>query len=823
MLAAIGDDTNRNRYQLEHQLVRSNGLGDWSNAIEEALSGPASQYLIPDAQTERIQLTKLCSEGDWQHEAVASLKLALEQLRIASEAVPVRSDMKRWFRLFTTLRNKTRGHGATRPADSGQAAIHLFHSIKTVYENFHLFQRPWVYLYRNLSGKYRVTSLGNDAEVFDYLKKESTHSFPDGVYLHFDSPRMVPLIMSDADLSDFFIPNGGFSDKNYDLLSYSTDNKRSGDSSSYLTSPGTLQSSETHGHGELLARGNCFSNAPEPARDYVARPKLEEELMDLLMDDRHPVITLLGTGGVGKTSATLKVIETLYQEKRYEVIIWFSARDIDLRPSGPRAVRPRVLSQGDVADHYAALVLSDVHVEDKAFDRKEYFEQQLRQSDGGTCLFVFDNFETVQNPVEMFNWIEYHVRPPNKVLITTRLRNFKGDYPLEVQGMTDREAQILADQTALHLKVKSLLTRDNVDEIVSQSGGHPYVIKILIGEVASSRGFRSPRHVVAGSEEILTALFERTYKALSPCGQRGFLTLAAWNSAVPRIALEAVLIRSTEERSEVEAGIQSLLDYSLGESRVAGDERQEFISLPLAASSFGKKQLQINVLKSAILSDVEILQMFTPSSIADMNLDLGRRLRDFVKNMSDRIDKGAAFGEYEAILDMVCRAYNPGWLLLAQWHIERGTNVDFDAAVSDIQNFLQSEPTGQDAAEAWRMLAHTYYKLGDALGEIHAFVERAQLESVPFYDVSNTAKLLNSKYQDLNIDYDGKRKLAQRVLEVLGSRREECKPDDLSRMAWLALHLSDTQKAEDYVREGLEADGSNLHCLRIAQRLNMEL
>ena len=120
MLSGINDDTQRNRYRLLYQLVRANGLGDWTDVIEDALSGPSSQYLVGDAQQEREQLTKPNVEGQWQFEAVSSLKRVLEMLRIDSEQVPIRTDMKRWFRLFATLRNKTRGHGATRPAETSE-------------------------------------------------------------------------------------------------------------------------------------------------------------------------------------------------------------------------------------------------------------------------------------------------------------------------------------------------------------------------------------------------------------------------------------------------------------------------------------------------------------------------------------------------------------------------------------------------------------------------------------------------------------------------------------------------------------------------------
>ena len=213
--------------------------------------------------------------------------------------------------------------------------------------------------------------------------------------------------------------------------------------------------------------------------------------------------------------------------------------------------------------------------------------------------------------------------------------------------------------------------------------------------------------------------------------------------------------------------------------------------------------------------------MFTPNSIGDANLNLSKRLENFIRNVSDRIDKGEAFADYEPILDMVCRAYNPGWLLLAQWHVERGTDSDLEAAISDIQAFLQRDQNGLDSANAWHMLAHVYYRQQNSLGEIHAYVERAQFDSVPFYDVSNTANLLNRRYRELDLEADGKRQLAQKLLDVLEARRSEAKPDDLSRMAWLALHLLQEETAKELTRHGLESDPENRYCLKIAERLGI--
>jgi hypothetical protein len=307
VVAAISDDKDRNRYRLEHRLVRSDGLGDWTVVLEDALTGTASQFLVIDARSEQVELTKLCKSGDWQYESVSAIKRAMDHLSIDAEAVPTKSDMKRWFRLFAILRNKTRAHGAHQPSKASEAATHLHQSISLFYENFYLFKRNWCYLYRTLSGKYRVSHICSSSPRFDYLKSRTPHSYPDGVYISFNAPRLVCLMHSDADLQDYHFANGGHHGKKYELLSYYTGNKIDGDASAYFTPPGTLPRSETQGHGELLPQGKCFSNVPTLMRDYICRPDLERELSQLLLDDKRPIVTLVGRGGIGKTSVALQV------------------------------------------------------------------------------------------------------------------------------------------------------------------------------------------------------------------------------------------------------------------------------------------------------------------------------------------------------------------------------------------------------------------------------------------------------------------------------------------------------------------------------------
>jgi len=477
-----------------------------------------------------------------------------------------------------------------------------------------------------------------------------------------------------------------------------------------------------------------------------------------------------------------------------------------------------------MSSYYAELVLAPDKRSGKDFKARQFFESQLQKCELGPCLFVFDNFETTQSPVEAFNWIDSFIRHPNKALITTRLREFKGDYPVEVKGMTDTEGRILIGQTALALNVTDLLSEEYTDELLSRSEGHPYIIKILLGEVAKQNRAANIPQLVASSDGILTALFERTYGSLSPCAQRAFLTLSAWSSAVPRLALEAVLFQSTGERYEVERGLESLLQYSLAESHISPNDGQEFVGLPLVASIFGKKKLNISYSKAAIQADVEILQMLGPSRRDDVHLGLALRIERLLSNISKRLENGSPYESYSAILTAICSAYNPGWLILARWHMEQETLEGYAAAKDELQRFLEEGPNASDAAEAWRLLALVCKQTGDNLGEVHAYIERAQLAKITFYELSNTANRLNNVIRETGPDLDKelKQSLIRPLLKLLQDRQVEADGIDYSRMAWLAINSIQESLARDYVRAGLKIDSGNHHLIKLAQRLQME-
>jgi hypothetical protein len=821
LVSAITNDKDRHKYRQLHRLVRADGIGEWADVLDDILTGPSSQFLQRQARSEQKDLTQKIKADGWQHEAVSELNICLKLFDNSREDLPAKVDGRRWFTMFAELRNKARGHGAPSASLSGKLVPRLSRSIGLLTENHSLFKRSWVYVQRNLSGKYRITKLTDNATEFEYLKSDRSTNLANGIYIYFDRPTIVELVSSDADANDFFLPNGGFNGKKFEILSYITGHTAESDAAPYLVPATELPASETEGIGTLDAQGESFGNIPPIPEGYVRRPELENELKVKLIDERHPVITLAGRGGIGKTSAALATLHSIALEGRFGALLWFSARDVDLLQQGPKVVRPHVLTETDIANEFVRL-MSPAEAQDEGFDALKYLAAALSKSSiDDPLLFIVDNFETVRSPDEVFAWLNNYIRLPNKLLITTRFRDFKGDYPVDVFGMTDLEGRELINSVARELGIQKILTEAYIDEVIRESDGHPYIIKILLGEVVKAGTLVAIKRVIATKDEILPALFERTFAGLSPAARRVFLLLASWRSVVPELAVHAVLTRPNNESMDIPEVLEELRRSSMIEVIVSKD-KSRFLSVPLVAAEFGKRKLAVSSYKSAVQADLELLQLFGPGQKTDLIHGIGPRISRLFRHVEGEV-KGdpERLTYYLPLLEFVAQQYLPGWFLIAG--LWEGSNFldKLERSKDALRRYLE-RTTGEEGRFAWERLADLSARTEDWIGELHSLVALCELPNTSFDTISNTANRLNALYaREQFLDTDERRVLVGRLAHLMNARRSEADATGLSRLAWLYLRLHDENTAIEITLRGLELDPFNEHCQKLKTRLNL--
>lgn len=641
---------------------------------------------------------------------------------------------------------------------------------------------------------------------------------------------MVELVFSDKDVLNFYFPNGNFNgnkrEPTFEVISYDSGATDEQNASPYMAPPIELPRSETTG-GELDVVGASLTNIPPSRSGYIVRHQLEEEFRQELTDSRQEVITLAGRGGIGKTSLALSVLHKIAEQGTFEYILWFSARDVDLLLSGPKQVTQDVLTAQDIAKQFVRLT-EPPERHNKGFNPLSHFCTTLEKGvEGAPSLLVFDNFETVQSKREVYEIISRCIRSPNKALITTRERSFTGAYAIEVGGMTNDEAQGLIDRTAIELNINAaLLTQEYRRQLYIESEGHPYVIKILLGEVAKSGKAKKPDRIMAGEEQILDALFERTYnETLSSPAQRVFLILSNWRSVVPQLALEAVLLRDAEDgesdRIRVGVAVDELQQSSFVDIKESpAPENERFVFVPLTASLFGRRVLPVSSHKNLVQADLELLHKFGATQQTDIQHGIGPKVESLFRNVERERN---TLTKYLPVLEILARRYPPAWRHMVSLYERSSTDGSPAKAKRAVEKYLQlpARPGEErEREEAWRKLAELRRETGNFVGEVNALIEMSRLPNCPIEDITYTARrFLNSLYKERDA-WSRNEKLAiiEELADRMESRRAELYPNDFGRLAWLYLNKGDTDKAECATRQGLRKDQNNEYLRNLAEK-----
>ncbi|MGI8549938.1 MAG: hypothetical protein ACR2PL_03930, partial [Dehalococcoidia bacterium] len=385
------------------------------------------------------------------------------------------------------------------------------------------------------------------------------------------------------------------------------------------------------------------------------------------------------------------------------------------------------------------------------------------------------------------------------------------------------ECDELISTTAQKLGIYSLITKDYRRELFEHSDGHPYVVKVLLGEVAKSGKAGNIERILSSKEDILDALFERTYLKLSPAAKRVFLTLCHWRSSIARTAVEAVLVRHTNDKMDVSAAIDEVVKSSfIEESFGLGDNTEESVlSVPLAAMVFGRKKLPISQLSSAIEADTAVLRMFGPMRRSSTEESMLPHIEIFFNHIGDLVlGKKMPLDEYLPTILYLARDYPYAWLLLSNLQAKIGGSSGIDQAKDSVRHFLEGASDVEDLRMGWHRLVGLCAKSEDRAGELQAWVELARTDGVQFEVLSSAAQRVNTLVSTGNIglSYVERMILLRRLREVLSRRIDEGNATDCSRLAWMCLHMRDQKGAAQFVTQGLRLDPNNDYCLRLASQ-----
>lgn len=655
-----------NAYAVAYRLVRADGLGDWEDAIQQMSSQPLAGYLQPAFNPTQNWLTQRRKQptDDWFFVAMTASDTIVSLLGLDYEQDPMRPrTVRHLLKSLVLVRNKTKAHGAVGP-DFFQAANPLYlKAVSAVVTRCPLFKSRWMHLSIRV-GKNTVRGVELRGPEPQYIRDADCEGFSPtqpGVYLGLGKDthplHVAEFLRTNLECKSFLFANGAFTTANSgEFIDYATGTIERFDLSQYALPPAPLPPSETQGLPDLDVQSNVFGNLPARPHGYVERPQLQEELLDRLLDRNHPIITLHGRGGIGKTSLALWAAHELASRSRppFSSIVWFSARDVDLRPTGPKPVRAAVVDLKSVSQAYASMFGCD--------SSEEAFAGVLQtaESDGTGRLFIFDNFETFSDARQLHKFLDTYTILPNKVLMTSRERAFKADYPIEVRGMELEEARTLLASVGRELGIEGLLAEAAVESIYRYTDGHPYVMRLVVAEIAKERRYVPPKDLLPRRIDIVNAVFERSFNKLSPHGKWVYLLTANWRTAIAELALVVIC---AEREIEAEAGAEECVRLSLLNAETAPDGSYYYWA-PELARLFGRKKLDSDPDRLAIQEALAALRRFSvlkPGQVAiTSRSDVVNRFLALALEQTSAAD-AEEINRLNRVHERIAELYPPAW------------------------------------------------------------------------------------------------------------------------------------------------------------------
>ncbi|KAB2902229.1 MAG: TIR domain-containing protein [Anaerolineae bacterium] len=308
-------------------------------------------------------------------------------------------------------------------------------------------------------------------------------------------------------------------------------------------------------------------NLPEFVADkIVTRDKESREVIELLANDKFPIVVIYGDAGIGKSAlAHMIASEGL---DRYRRVIWMSSKD-------------KKLSTDDILNELVRIWGVSVA---KSAQRAEILQAVKSYLQRHKALLIIDNFETIIDDEKICKFLE-ELPNPTKILITSRVKaELQNAQNILLQGMSKTAVEEWLHKYNI---VNSSWSKTDVEREVNNwhdaTGGNPHLLKLLSGQ-AQLRGkdFKLVKMQIPG-------VLDASWGILTEDARKILLTMPILSAPACQ---EAIGYISGLSESEVIAGLKLLVRLGLLDSYKISPFPLEMFSLHPTTRDYAGRKLK---------------------------------------------------------------------------------------------------------------------------------------------------------------------------------------------------------------------------------------
>lgn len=320
----------------------------------------------------------------------------------------------------------------------------------------------------------------------------------------------------------------------------------------YWGKPDALLAATVHILDEPVS-AEVLNNLPIPDYDdtgFQPRKGLEADLKRKILG-RHPVITVLGDGGNGKTALTLQTLYGLLHsnDHDFDAFIWVFAKSNRLTTTEITRIHGAITTSlgifEDVAEKFEP-------GSDNPIDRVRRLLEQNR------VLLAIDNLETVLDE----NLMEFASDVPgqSKIVFTSRVP-LGGDLSVQVPEFSESESLPYLRRLieAYDIDVLRGASDEQLRRHLNRLANKPLLVKWFA--IGVSTGL-NPDRITANPEIALRFCMENVFEKLSGVGRDVLSIMAIIPQSVSSTVIQHI---SLQQPTEIEAGLAELIRFGLVE------------------------------------------------------------------------------------------------------------------------------------------------------------------------------------------------------------------------------------------------------------------